>query len=211
LLMDRTTRVATILLLLGCTCTSASADNYSLLIKRKQKILQVLKRESAKPVAEYKIDIGRGGIKSKKTMHDEITPTGNFKVDLIVSDDERRNEISPQSKKRYTGKTYRQLVSDKKGLRRLFANMSSLDFDGNGKPDRAYGSAYIGLDSKSGITGPKLTRYKGTPYWYSIAIHGTPEGKIGKSSGGCIHVDKEALATLIEKYVKIDTAVRIED
>ncbi|NJQ98763.1 MAG: L,D-transpeptidase [Hydrococcus sp. CSU_1_8] len=54
-----------------------------------------------------------------------------------------------------------------------------------------------------------------TPYWFSIALHGTPTEKtdIGAAnSGGCIHVQQQVLKKLVEEgIVKIGTPVIIAD
>jgi len=147
--------------------------------------------------------IGRGGLKKKTKMNDYVTPTGNFEVGLILHKDPKWNKLSEGNKKRYKG-----------DLKTLFDNMNNIDFDKNGKPDRAYGTAYIGLDSKTAVTGPKLSKYGKTPYWYSIAIHGTPDkANIGKSnSGGCVHLSEKDLNYLIEnKIIQIGTSITIDD
>jgi hypothetical protein len=133
-------------------------------------------------------------------MADNVTPTGEFMVDIILNHKPEFNQsLHPTSV----------------NLAQLLHNMDNMDFNHDGRPDRAYGNAYIGLDSKTAITGPKLTRYRdGTPYWFSIALHGTPDpATIGNAaSGGCIHLSADTLAHLIEAgIVKIGTRVTISD
>ena len=92
--------------------------------------------------------------------------------------------------------------------------MSSLDFDGDGAPDQAYGTGYIGLTSSEAVTGPKMRRYRGTPYWYSIALHGTPDPtSLGEArSGGCVHLPAALLQRLVtEERVQLGTEVVIAD
>ena len=159
--------------------------------------------DDGKIIYQAPAGIGRGGLKKKKRMSDQVTPTGNFKVDLILHKNPKWNAISENNKELYKG-----------GLKTLFDNMNGIDFDRNGKSDGAYGTAYIGLDSKDAVTGPKLSQYGKTPYWYSIAIHGTPSpSNIGKSnSGGCVHLSEKDLNHLIEKkIVQIGTPVTISD
>jgi lipoprotein-anchoring transpeptidase ErfK/SrfK len=54
-----------------------------------------------------------------------------------------------------------------------------------------------------------------TPYWFSIALHGTPNesSDIGKAnSGGCIHVEQNVLKKLVEEgAIEIGTRVIITD
>lgn len=105
-----------------------------------------------------------------------------------------------------TGEFVVDIILDEKSA--LFQNMNRIF-------NHAYGSAYIGLDSKTAITGPKLIPYRdGTQYWFSIALHGTPDpANIGQAkSGGCIHLSAESLAHLLgDGIVKIGTRVTIAD
>lgn len=159
--------------------------------------------------------IGKGGLKQKKNMSDSVTPTGEFTVDLILYENNSFDDILKSSADRYSKqKKYFGLISSPDGLSKLFQNMNSLDFNSDGKPDNAYGSGYLGLDSRTSITGPKMQEYKNTPYWFSIAIHGTPDEKnVGKmNSGGCVHLKKADLSKLIETgFIKIGTKVIIGD
>lgn len=188
-----------IFLLLTSPTLLAITPTYHLHIDRAQRQLYVLNADGA--VAwKAPCGIGRGGLAQKKSMADAVTPTGEFVVDLILDQqpqfDQSRRAL-PLS------------------LAQLFQNMNTLDFNGDGRPDHAYGSAYIGLASKTAITGPKLTTYRdGTVYWFSIALHGTPDPTtIGKAaSGGCVHLSAETLAKLIEGgVVGIGTRVTIAD
>lgn len=184
----------------------------SVVIDRKSLQMQLINAKGQE-LLRSPIGIGRGGLKKKRSMADEITPTGTFTVDLILSKDEQSNQISSANAKRYRKTSRTDLVSSKSGLARLFNNMNSLDFDGNGKPDRAYGDAYIGLDGQG--TGPKMHSWRGTPYWYSIALHGTPNPAscIGKAnSGGCVHLPADTLKKILAKeLITIGTKVTIAD
>lgn len=155
-------------------------------------------------------------------MADNITPKGRFEVDLILSGNSLQNKCSKALLENYKGNDAAlSYLSSPDGLKRLFNNMNSLDFDGNGKPDTAYGAAYIGLNSaspankkSSSITGPKLAKYSGKDYWFSIALHGTPDEtkNIGQAnSGGCVHIPKELLQRLIaDGSIRIGTSVEIK-
>ena len=159
--------------------------------------------------------IGRGGLKKKRNMKDYVTPLGEFSVDLILYKDQGFNRVSPKNMEKYKDNIYfYNLLKDQDGLSKLFYNMNSLDFDRNTKKDNAYGIAYIGLDSKNTITGPKMAKFDGKTYWFSIAIHGTKhENSIGKAkSGGCIRMNAAHISKLIESgTIKIGTKVIISD
>jgi hypothetical protein len=195
---------------------------YIIKIDRAAQQMQVIDANGVE-VIKAPIGIGRGGLKTKRDMMDYVTPTGEFVVDLILYQQESFNSISPQLRDRYLNSEFRELFTQPQGLKELFQNMNSLDFDGNGKPDRSYGIAYIGLNATSTnsvVTGPKM-RYASwvgggnTPYWFSIALHGTPNEKtdIGAAnSGGCIHVQQQVLKKLVEEgIVKIGRPVIISD
>lgn len=194
---------------------SARSHEYSLYIDRYGKELYVLKSDGS-TLLKTKCGIGRGGLKEKKNMADMVTPTGQFTVDIIMCRDSGYNAVSSELINKYRGDSKsHELVSDKAGLDKLFKNMNKIDFDGNGKPDNAYGIVYIGLNSEGTVTGPKLkTHSSGRLYWFSIALHGTTnEDNIGKAkSGGCIHLARDDLTRLIEeKVVRIGTLVTISD
>ncbi len=182
----------------------ASADEYSILIDRKAHLLTA-KDNHNKIIIQTKIGLGRGASDQKKSMADCITPGGRFKVDIILSKIEQLNAVSQSVIEKYKNDNAASAyLRSAKGLLNLFGNMNSIDFDGDKKSDTAYGAAYIGLDSKEAICGPKISQYNGTTYWFSIALHGTNnEAKnIGNSnSGGCIQVPAAALKELLEKHI----------
>ncbi len=189
-------------------------ESYSLLIHRTDKRLELLDLQGV-PLWNTVIGIGRGGLKEKKDMADLITPTGEMTVDLILYRKPEYNRIARNNVERFSKNAeFRDFVIHQQGLAQLFNNMSSLDFDGNGSPDRAYGDGYIGFTSSTTITGPKMSTFQGTPYWFSIAIHGTPHPEnIGQAnSGGCVHIDSKSLQQMIENgWVKLGTKVKIVD
>ncbi len=193
---------------------TTQAQSYSILIHRADKRLEVFDGQGVR-LWNTPIGIGAGGLKEKKNMADLITPTGNLTVDLILYKKPEYNKIAKNNIERFASNTlFRNFVTDPQGLAKLYKNMISLDFDGNGSPDRAYGDGYIGLTSNTVITGPKMSTFQGKPYWFSIALHGTPQPKnIGQAnSGGCVHLDTKSLQQLIEKgWIKLGTSVKIID
>jgi len=166
----------------------------------------------AEVLLEAPVGIGRGGLGSKRDMSDGITPSGHFEIDLLLYEDPSFNAIAESNRARFAADPeLAALLADTQGLAQLFVQMNGLDFDGDGAADQAYGVAYLGLDGEG--TGPKLRRFRGaTPYWYSIALHGTRPENIGQArSGGCVHLEEEVLRRLIEGgRVEIGTEVRIE-
>lgn len=202
-------------ILVGNTSPQPNVDKtYSLLINRTNKRLQVFDHQGVE-VWNSAIGIGKGGLKQKKNMADFITPTGEMTVDLILYKKPEYNKIADNNIKRFSKNTqFRNLVTDQQGLTQLFNNMNSLDFDGNASADKAYGDGYIGLTSTTTITGPKMSQFQGKPYWFSIALHGTPQPEnIGKAnSGGCVHIDSKTIQQLVENgWVKLGTKVKIVD
>jgi hypothetical protein len=181
-------------------------------IDRKNQTLYLIDAARAAPPRPLApIGIGRGGLDEKATMGDLITPTGTFTVELILTTDGDHNAISPRARAARAASPDAALLTD---LPQLFDNMNTLDFDGDGSPDRAYGSAYIGLASDTAVTGPGLRRYKETPYWYAIALHGTPDpSTLGAArSGGCVHLTAELLARLLdEEILTLGSPVTIAD
>ncbi len=186
-----------------------------LVINRRECSLSVFDA-SGKPVLTSKIGIGRGGAFAvKRSMLDNVTPTGQFHIDIILCRDADYDQVDEALLPRYrTNRKFESLLKSKKGLGQLFDNMNSLDFNQDGKPDGAYGYAYLGLDSRQALSGPKMSSYKGTPYWFSIALHGTSDEakNIGAAnSGGCIHVPGAVLRELIRAHlVKVGTRVIVE-
>lgn len=189
-------------------------EPYSILIHRADKRLEVLNSQGT-PVYQAAIGIGQGGLKEKQDMADLVTPTGQMTVDLILYKKSAYNQIVSQNVERFAkNPEYRPLVGQLQGLGQLFNNMNRIDFDGNGSPDKAYGDGYIGLTSETVITGPKMSTFEQTPYWFSIALHGTPDPQnIGQAnSGGCVHLASDTLQQLIENgWVRLGTVVKITD
>ncbi|MBY0356820.1 MAG: L,D-transpeptidase family protein [Candidatus Obscuribacterales bacterium] len=190
-----------VFLCLFCFCLSPvfADDGYHLLIDRSKRIATLID-SSGHTIKTTKVAIGRGGLKKKISMEDEVTPCGSFIVDIILTPDPEHCFVDSTILQRYAKKAeYLKYLESKKGLAGLFHNMNQLDFDGNKVPDRAYGKAYIGLDSEQKNSGPKMIYgQNGKPYWYSIALHGAPDNLKG-SSGGCVHFDSTFLQELIDQ------------
>lgn len=218
-----------VLILAGLTLVdvqSASANTSPFVVKinRAAKRLSLVRADGV-VLLSAPVGIGKGGLARKVSMEDLVTPTGRFVVNLVLANDPSRCSISNELKNRYSsGGKYGELLTSKAGLVRMFENMNSLDFDGDGKADIAYGGGYIGLGlSARGATcaqidgaavlGPGARTYSGKVSWYSIALHGTPndEASVGKAvSGGCIHVEASVLRKLL-KLISVGTPVEIFD
>ena len=163
------------------------------------------------------VGIGRGPLKDKVSMQDCITPSGRFVVDVVLSENLNANQIDAKSKASISSANPRfaPFVRDAYALSKVFETMNRQDFNRDGRPDHAYGYAFIGLDGKS--TGPKSKLIAAGPSarWYSIGLHGTAkEAKaIGaNTSEGCIHVPKAVLKSLLDKHlIGVGTPVYIND
>lgn len=177
------------------TCLAALAEP-SVTIDRQGRTLYLL-AEDGTVLRSSPVGIGRGGLADKQSMADLITPTGTFTIDLVLTG--RGGTVEPHTAAGFSSDPeYAALLADPVAL---LANMNRIDFDGDGAPDRAYGVAYVGLTAADRITGPKLRRYRdGTAYWFSIALHGTPDpANIGAAnSGGCVHLPTDLLIELID-------------
>ena len=118
---------------------------------------------------------------------------GKFRINAILSGD--RFEMDAKLIET-SGKSKEWLQKN------LFKNMSSIDFDGDGKGGE-YGSAFISLEpvDLKAAQPFRFNTYKGVFRWYSFAIHGTQDEKrIGKCiTGGCINVKQESLVELLRK------------
>ncbi len=203
------------LFLAGILSAEQATPRAHLEISRKSKMLSYFDSNGTL-LWQENVGIGKGGIGEKKNMQDYITPTGDFTVDIILYRQPEYNTIDEQLLKRYVDShAENNFFQQEQALKQLFDNMSALDFDQNGSPDRAYGSGYIGLTSNTAVTGPKLSKLNGKTYWFSIALHGTnkPEENLGQArSGGCVHLSEIALNKLItEGQIQIGTAVKIRD
>lgn len=221
-------RPALLLALLGCTSAPSPAPSpapsvapppnepHRVHVDRTSRTLSVVD-QAGRIVRSEAIGIGRGGLGEKTTMADFITPTGDFTVDLVLHRSARHNAVSGEAVDRFSPEPeLLRLLEGEPGLEGLYRNMGSIDFDGDGAPDNAYGEAYVGLDSPSAVTGPKMRRHSksGTAYWYSIALHGTPDpDNLGQArSGGCVHVSHGLLESLIrDGSLAVGSRVTIAD
>ena len=195
----------------------AQSELNRVVIKLKERSLTIFSSKDGKTLLKTKIGIGRGcnanASAIKRSMEDCITPTGNFSVDIILADATKSSNSAALQQKYKNDLRAMKYLGSKTGLARLFANMNSIDFNGDGNADTAYGAGYLGLDSKDAITGPKFSQFKGTDYWFSIALHGTPDEKrnIGQAhSGGCVQLPGAALdRALKDRLIQIGTPVNI--
>lgn len=200
--------------MMGLLLLAQSSAAPLLWVDRTARMTYVL-TEDGSVIEKTPVGVGRGGLGVKTTMSDLITPTGSFTVDLILTRDGSHNAVLPAAAHRFSADpAYAVLLNTPSGLTQLFANMSQLDFDGDSVPDQAYGEGYIGLSSSEAVTGPKMRRYHGTPYWYSIALHGTPDpANLGEArSGGCVHLPASLLQRLVtEEHLQLGAEVIIAD
>ena len=203
--------------MLALPVAARQGEKFTIFIDRLHKQLYVLD-SGAHVIFQDAIGIGAGGAIEKHSMSDQVTPTGKFIVDIILCKDKSFDAIGLKNVRRYAKSVkFASYVTGQKGLSDLFKNMCLLDFDKDGKADRAYGEGYIGLSGQPGektITGPKMSTFQGTPYWYSIALHGTDEPRktFEHPSGGCIHLRSAALKKLIvEHLVSPGTSVLVTD
>ncbi len=170
--------------------------------------------ESGKTLLTCPVGIGRGPLKNKVDMQDCITPAGRFVIDVVLTADPKLNQID-ENEKNLISKSARfaPFVKDSNGLARVFKTMNLQDFNRDGKPDQAYGYAFLGLNGR--VTGPKLIAAGNAARWYSIALHGTPKERsaIGSAtSEGCIHVQRSVLKSLLDEYkIGVGTPVYIND
>lgn len=141
----------------------------------------------------FPVGFGKNGVLPESSaFRGGYSLLGRFRINAILSADrfEMTDRLIEQS-----GKTRDWLAEN------LFANMSSIDFDGDGKGGE-YGNAFFGLepvDSKAKQPF-HFGEYKGTFRWYTYAIHGTQdEARIGKCvTGGCVNVSAGTVALLLE-------------
>lgn len=140
----------------------------------------------------FKVGYGRHGIACQGSrFEDGWTPLGTFRVNAVLSAD--RFAMDP-SLVEASGKSEAYLREN------LFRNMSAIDFKGDGEPGE-YGIGYISLTPVPPTPQPfRFNTYDGRFRWYSFAIHGTNDDtRVGQAiTGGCINVDKAAMAALLE-------------
>lgn len=151
----------------------------------------------------FPVGFGRKGIRPAGTSFiGGFSLLGTFEVNAILAID--RFEMT-EALVAESGKSRQWLAEN------LFRNMSSIDFDGDGRGGE-YGNAFLGLAPlESEAKQPfHFGEYRGVFRWYSYAIHGTQdEERIGrKITGGCINVGARDLAILVAK-LKLGDIVRV--
>lgn len=151
---------------------------------------------------EFPVGYGRNGaLQEGSEFKGGYSLLGKFRINAVLSTD--RFEMTPELVAS-SGKTEAYLREN------LFANMSSIDFDGDGEGGE-YGAAFIGLEPLSDVVQPFVFEsYEGVFRWYSYAIHGTQdESRVGKKiTGGCINVGADDLQQLL-KRVRVGDLVEI--
>jgi hypothetical protein len=145
------------------------------------------------PEKKRPVGLGRNGVlQPGETFKGGYSLLGDFRVNAILS-----AEVFEMSDRLVAMSGYsREWLAE-----HLLANMTSIDFDGDGKGGE-YGDAFISLEP---IENPEAQpfhfgEYKGVFRWYSYAIHGTQdESRIGKCvTGGCINVAKTPLSEMVQ-------------
>jgi len=159
-------------------------------------------RAAPHPPLEFAVGYGREGILAEgERFRGGYSLLGTFRVNAILSGD--RFVMDPDLVAR-SGKSEAYLKEH------LFANMSAIDFDGDGE-GREYGGAYLSLEPLSDTAQPfSFNVYAGKFRWYSYALHGTQdESRIGQSiTGGCINIGKDALQ-ILEAEVQLGDLVEV--
>ena len=93
----------------------------------------------------------------------------------------------------------------------LFANMSRIDFDGDGAA-REYGTGFAGLEPENrAVPQPfGFGEYRGVFRWFSYAVHGTEdESRVGRrSTGGCINLRRADLERVLAE-LRVGSRVEI--
>ncbi len=141
---------------------------------------------------EFPVGFGRKGVlNAGSTFRGGCSLLGEFRVNALLSPHrfEMTDALIAES-----GKTKAYLK------KQLFANMSAIDFDGDGQGGE-YGRAFIGLDPESEVAQPfHFGPYRGTFRWYSYALHGTQDpDRVGKAiTGGCINLGDAALQRVFQ-------------
>ncbi len=154
---------------------------------------------------QFPVGLGkRGTTPAGQSFQPGYSLLGEFRINAILS--KTRFEMDPQLI-RQSGKTEDWLREN------LFSNMSSIDFDNDGKGGE-YGEAFLGLEPLNSTARQPFHfgEYKGVYRWYSYAIHGTQnEERIGKCiTGGCVNLGQEHLHQLLQS-VKLGQTVTIQE
>lgn len=152
--------------------------------------------------SSFRVGLGRKGVlPAGRTFKGGYSLLGRFRVTAILTATRFEMEPGLIQSSRKTGDWLKQ---------HLFKNMSSIDFDGDGKGGE-YGSGFIGLHPMNSHAKQPFHfgTYKGVFRWYSFAIHGTQdESRVGKcATGGCINVKKDDLEMILRQ---LNTGDQIE-
>lgn len=155
--------------------------------------------------ASFPVGFGRDGFRKEgQSFVGGSSLLGKFRVNAILT---KKSFSMEEALIRQSGRS-RAWLSE-----HLFANMNSIDFDGDGKGGE-YGAAFIGLEPLDTTSKQPFHfgEYKGVFRWYSYAIHGTQdEERIGKRiTGGCINVGEQDLEKLVQE-LEIGSEVEVVD
>lgn len=146
------------------------------------------------PGDSFPVGFGRDGFRREgQSFVGGSSLLGRFRVNAILT---KNSFVMTDELVRESGRSRRWLAEN------LFANMSAIDFDGDGRGGE-YGAAFIGLEPLDSTARQPFHfgEYQGVFRWYSYAIHGTQdEARIGRRiTGGCINVGSGDLLQLVGK------------
>ncbi len=151
----------------------------------------------------FPVGLGRDGVTpAGQTFRGGSSLLGSFRINAILSAERFEMDQALIAK---SDKSPEWLKAN------LFKNMSSIDFDGDGKGGE-YGDAFISLEpTDSPAKQPfHFGKYKGTYRWYSYAIHGTQnQDRIGRCvTGGCVNVGTANLTKILAE-ISLGLSVKI--
>lgn len=148
---------------------------------------------SGREILRFAVGLGKKGILPAGSLFQAgYSLLGDFRVNAILS--ASRFDMEPRLIAQ-SGRSGDWLRAH------LFGNMSSIDFDGDGKGGE-YGAAYLGLEPAG--NGPPqpfhFGEYRGVFRWYGFALHGTQHpSRIGRRvTGGCINAAGEDLEVILQ-------------
>lgn len=144
------------------------------------------------PDRKFTVGYGKNGILPVgSSFRGGYSLLGRFRVNAILTKSQFQMEDGLVAA---SGKSREWLAEN------LFANMSSIDFDGNGAGGE-YGDAFVGLAPVGSAAAQPFHfgEYQGVFRWYSYAIHGTQdESRVGRRvTGGCLNLRRDDLAAVV--------------
>lgn len=147
---------------------------------------------TGQPSFTFSVGFGRNGVSpAGARFRPGYSLLGAFRINAILSVDRFEME---ESLVVGSSKT-RSWLAD-----HLFANMNSIDFDGDGQSGE-YGAAFIGLEPLPPTVAQPFgfQTYRRVFRWYSYALHGNRnDARVGECrSGGCVNTTKAALEHIL--------------